>query len=696
MKAGLIDRARAEQRARRRSNGWERVGAARNGFWRVAAWAACLLLSTPRVSAAQNLITNGDFELPSTDSPPPGWSMWGDAKHQNPANYTRDTNQPHGGGACLRIHHPANTAGYIVSSPRQAIALKPGMMYAVSFWARSDRPGSASFGFDAYASLKPYVDAPSPGFFPIEVGPDWRPFTFVIHEGWDFFADRTRFVLLTFKATTNQREERTLWIDDVVVTEQPTTRQGRLVDVARLEHPPLEHRLRPGSALDFAVDASRPTGRATRQAGGVSFHRVAGWSGVPYNRRGDYVLPAELEAAIRDLRLPMTRFYGVGDEPFGLEGALDRAAALVSKLGIPQDWTVLELETQGATSKLPPEVWAAAARHAQAKGYGFRYWEVANEPYLGRSGQVFTKPDEYVAHVKAVAAAIRQVQPQAQIGLAIAHRSEAWGNYVLQQAAGAYDFVVAHYYNFSPAHGRPLEDVVLSDNYRILDEILKVNALLRAYNPDRPVYQLDTEWGLHARGPQGEQADYNDRNGNIVGTLHRAVRLIYYAREGLLRGASSWEMFTRLKAQGFGFLSIEAPEQRSLFYWLYWHFNRHVGDRVLPLEGTTPWHKSTQRGQDLSGPLTPVLATASDDGRQLYLVMVNGSWSQTVPCRAELRGFPAARATGTVLSQPDPDAKPFLSRKDEAVRPLAVELGDGRLRCALPPHSVSFITVERE
>jgi hypothetical protein len=39
---------------------------------------------------------------------------------------------------------------------------------------------------------------------------------------------------------------------------------------------------------------------------------------------GEYTLAPELETAIRDLRLPMTRFYGVGDEPFGVEAAIVR------------------------------------------------------------------------------------------------------------------------------------------------------------------------------------------------------------------------------------------------------------------------------------------------------------------------------------------------------------------------------------
>ena len=59
--------------------------------------------------------------------------------------------------------------------------------------------------------------------------------------------------------------------------------------------------------------------------------------------------------------------------------------------------------------------------------------------------------------------------------------------------------------------------------------------------------------------PDGKEADYEDRNANIIGTLHRAVRLIYYAREDILRGASGWQMLSRIDAPGFGILSPEAP-----------------------------------------------------------------------------------------------------------------------------------------
>ena len=44
-----------------------------------------------------------------------------------------------------------------------------------------------------------------------------------------------------------------------------------------------------------------------------------------------------------------------------------------------------------------------------------------------------------------------------------------------------------------------------------------------------------------SNGPNGEDADFVMRNGNVVGLVHRAVRMIYYTREGMLKGASSWE-----------------------------------------------------------------------------------------------------------------------------------------------------------
>ena len=83
---------------------------------------------------------------------------------------------------------------------------------------------------------------------------------------------------------------------------------------------------------------------------------------------------------------------------------------------------------------------------------------------------------------------------------------------------------------------------MLTANYQVLDEILKVNALLRMYNPGRPVYQYDTEWGMHS---PAERRAGRFRAAQRQHLWHDAPRRPAdpLSPGGMLHGASSWEMF---------------------------------------------------------------------------------------------------------------------------------------------------------
>ncbi len=216
----------------------------------------CALIN-PIAASEENAIVNGDFERGVGTGPPPGWTMWGAQQDKVPAHFTRDTTQPHGGAACLRIHHPAGTAGYIVTAPEAALRPREGLRYVVSFSARADRPGRARFGWTAYRQIQPFVDAPAPGSSTLELDTTWRPFHFTVDEGWDFFADESRYLMLTFHAATDRADEQTLWIDDVVITAEKSPRPGRLVNPATLIYDHLAQHLQPGDRLVLTVDASR-------------------------------------------------------------------------------------------------------------------------------------------------------------------------------------------------------------------------------------------------------------------------------------------------------------------------------------------------------------------------------------------------------------------------------------------------------
>jgi len=65
-----------------------------------------------------------------------------------------------------------------------------------------------------------------------------------------------------------------------------------------------------------------------------------------------------------------------------------------------------------------------------------------------------------------------------------------------------------------------------------------------------------------------------------------------------------------------------------------------------------------------------------------------------MPCRIEVRHFPVSQAHGILLTHSDPDGKPLLEHKEDAVSPLPVSIGNDILTCVIPPHAVVFLTMQ--
>ncbi|HBC89001.1 MAG TPA: hypothetical protein DCZ94_18840 [Lentisphaeria bacterium] len=461
--------------------------------------------------------------------------------------------------------------------------------------------------------------------------------------------------------------------------------------------PGLNHRLKPGEHLQFTVDAQKRLQNVPRGVTGIAIGSITGYAQpyFPYekNPEGTYVLPQETEDAARELNLSMTRFYGLSLMPFGLNGTIDRCAELCNKFGIPQESTPIELE--GAKKFLSVEEWISTVKYSLSKGYKFKMWEITNEPWD------HFKAEDYANHVIEISKAIKSIQPDAQIGMALkrANDLEFKHEMLLEKAAGHYDWISAHYYDFSDAYATPFEGIVLAGNFRSLDCILHNAELIKKYNPAKPVYQYDTEWGLHSIAPKGKKTDDLSRNANIHGALYRAVRLIYYVRENFVRGAGAWSLFSYPNRPGFAHLGKD-PGKIAMPYWVHYYFNRHLGELALDLDGTAPYYSGSpgepyksKKKQTFSGPLTPLVVTMSKDGNSLFLIVANGSWNREIPLSMDMKNFTAAKSAGVALSSSNPDAHPFLEKKEDFVSDLPIGLEQNTLTCTLPPHSVVFVTM---
>lgn len=459
-------------------------------------------------------------------------------------------------------------------------------------------------------------------------------------------------------------------------------------------------RLEEGERVEISVDVGEALHKTNPRVGGVAMTSLSRWSEgtMPFSMEtGEYSLPKPLEDAFIAMRLPTTRFFAITqEEPFdNLKDALDAVALFVDKIHIPQDRVILELENLSANSTYTPQEWADAVRHCLNQQYGFRFWEIGNEVYSsiwGSTGKAFPTPDDYIQHFIEVSKAIKAVQPEALVGISVPRSHRLWGDAVLEAAAGHYDFASPHFYGgFFNIDKAPFEEVVIDDNHMTLQKIVDMNRLLKDLNPGREIFIYDTEWGLHGLKQSDDpteapgKADFQPRNGNIMGTVYRAVRLVYYARENLLRGACGWKSLTRPANPGFATLYYTEPERRTMLYWLYYYFNRTLLENVAAISGTTPYHGAH--------PLVPVVATRNADGTQVTLMLVNGSWERAFPASISLEDFTPEKHKAVILSHDDLDAFPHLDKKSDFVNAFPVKVSGKALEFDLPAHSIVFIEI---
>ena len=496
---------------------------------------------------------------------------------------------------------------------------------------------------------------------------------------------------------------------------------GLLVCLGPSQAQQVRQRLQQGNAFRFTVDAEKVVRPANHRVLGISFFQQ--WDYLPiYDRdSGEWILSERSTEAIRSLRLPFSRLYWLdrsrrGRPSWDLEGSIDRAAEMCRRFGIKEEEFVLEPELQGRSEAMSPEAWVAAVRYSVSKGYKFRYWEICNEPYgFGGPHDDPWKPDDYVTHVKEVYPLIKAAQPEARVGISAGLTAfNVFGSTqtydpMIGKLAGYYDFVAPHFYcHLKNLDQIPFERITLEGNAWELNwYITRTRALLAEYNPGRKIEILDTEWGMHGYDHGDDvRADDSNRNGNIAGTLHRAIRMIYYLNEGLVDAAGQWCILSPVDRPGFSTVSYNDPRQ-FLLYYLNYYLGRYVGDEVLDISGTCPYYEKRgvatdyhwiEEKYDVSLPKAPALATRSRDGKHIYLVIANGTAAESLPCHIDLTGFRAQRVEAKRLTQSGIDAPALVEKESDVIGPLPVRVmaGGQGIEFESAPHSVSFISLAAE
>lgn len=488
-------------------------------------------------------------------------------------------------------------------------------------------------------------------------------------------------------------------------------------------------------------------------------------TGLPIDANGDYRLAdypsGNFEKAIKDLNLLVTRVYDfafydrflhAGKESqafyakFDAKTALNKWHYLAQRLNIPEENIVIALfiYTDKDGNIYPtPNFWENLVNYSVSKGYRFKHWEIGNEVFIPIKEDVtgFTlngffnrnNLDESVAKFKnyfiSVSKAIKKVQPTAQLGISIygpanlinraMDRVEfAWSKSILENLAGYYDFIVGHYYlggeNEYELADNNFERHVLLLNYALMQVELTTLEYARNLdgNKNRFIYHYDTEWGSNAlRGRWGEGGGVASevRNGNLFGSIARAIRLIYYLRENIVEGANTWAMLEREPyiTPAFGLLTHNDPNMRSMTYWLYYYFNQFVGNWILHIQGTAPYKSEYSFKYwpwydiDIKGPYTPVLASRNESGNNVYLIIANGNENFGYDFKVNFVNFQGSKVEGILFNDFRltnwKDNNPFSTKQSDFITKHSLKLSsNGRiLNGRIPEHSVLFVKITR-
>lgn len=448
---------------------------------------------------------------------------------------------------------------------------------------------------------------------------------------------------------------------------------------------------------------------ANVRALGVAVQRTVFGQIGPYNNNFEYILPKKLERRIRALRIPMTKIFGWhGGKIKGidtltlLKKELDIAHEICERFGIPEEWTILEFERQfGRNVNLNPAIYDSLVSYSIKKGYRFRIWRIKNEIYKKWT------PEEYSKHLSRIVPTIRRSQPNSLIAIAIPGKKLNWTQKIIKLSQSKYDILMPHLYANLPTWKYKFEDITASQNFKVLSRLIELKTLISKTQNEgnKEILIIDGEWGLNSPGKNGERPLFNYRNGNILGTIHRAYRLIYYIRENLVDGAIGWNLLNLTHrrgkpSQGFSLLFTDAPNKTSLLFWLYFLFRKHLGKYVVKIDGSTPFFVpgNIKIANARALPITTSLVTYTPDSSVLYFIIVNSSYKDTLIGTLRIVGnIRINDVHGTVLSdfRPHPiDSLPVISDSSKVIRTVQTNLNNNKgLSLRVLPHSVTFLEI---
>ncbi len=335
------------------------------------------------------------------------------------------------------------------------------------------------------------------------------------------------------------------------------------------------------------------------------------------------------------------------------------------------------------------------AANGHPEPYDVKYWSIGNENWGAHELGAKTV-EEWGPMVRESAKLMRAVSKDLKL-FAAATPNREWTLPLLQAAGRHLDYVSIHgYWSTSTSY----MDCIFRTDRPERDIQRTIDILREAGYADRIKIAFD-EWNLRFwyhpwLGDFRRGFDHDERRKNDIASTYTMADALFSAcfLNACLRNADYVEManFSPIvNTRGAIFVHPEGILKRTTFHTL-WMYANLLEKNVVPVETVSEMLVS---GENTTGLFDVVLS--SDETRSRFVwAIVNKDPERTVDFELDFAGM-GKRAPGTlrgeVLSGSSPDDYNDIGAENRVV-PKSTEfrVRDGRI--ALPPHSLTFITVE--
>jgi len=295
------------------------------------------------------------------------------------------------------------------------------------------------------------------------------------------------------------------------------------------------------------------------------------------------------------------------------------------------------------------------------------YWEIGNELYVNDGSahsKAFTMtPDRYARKVLDFAKAMRAADPSIKIG-AIAEESlnpsqpkgyRNWTEEVLRTAGKEIDFIAVHNAYAPGLHTdkgqnvRTVYAAMLAAPLYVRQSIERLSAKIDSLAPGSRVKIAITEFGPYFQlTPDGRFTDHVKTLGSA---LYVASVMKVFVENPRTDIANSFKLVDPLFTGWIGkkgdrFLPT-GPYYASQMY------TRHFGSKLVSSSSESPTYTSESVGivdRMYQVPYLDVIASKSDDGRKLYVLVVNKHFDKPIKARIDVQGFRPAGGAAWVLN----------------------------------------------